>query len=71
MLKLGNPFFWGVVVPLAVLLLLSLIPYIFPTVAKPDLGRWFPRGNRLAQVISLFVLLGILVLTVLALLPAS
>ncbi|MGA2505405.1 MAG: cytochrome b N-terminal domain-containing protein [Anaerolineales bacterium] len=71
MLKLGNPFFWGVVVPLAVLLLFSLFPYIFPTVAKPDLGRWFPRGNRLARVVALFALLGILVLTVLALMPSS
>jgi quinol-cytochrome oxidoreductase complex cytochrome b subunit len=71
MLKLGNPFFWGVVVPLAVLLLLSLIPYIFPIAARPELGRWFPRGNRIAQVVSVFVLLGVLVLTVLALMPAS
>ncbi len=71
MLKLGNPFFWGVVVPLAVLLLFLFIPYIFPTVAKPDLGRWFPRGNSLARIVSLIVLTGILVLTVLALLPAS
>jgi quinol-cytochrome oxidoreductase complex cytochrome b subunit len=71
MLKLGNPFFWGVVVPLAVLLLFSFIPYIFPKVTKPDLGRWFPRGNRLARVVALIILTGILVLTVLALLPAS
>jgi quinol-cytochrome oxidoreductase complex cytochrome b subunit len=71
MLKLGNPFFWGVVVPLAVLLLLSMIPYIFPTVAKPDLGRWFPRGNTLARIVALIVLTGILVLTILALMPAS
>lgn len=71
MLKLGSPFFWGVVVPLAVLLLLSLIPYIFPNVVKPELGRWFPRGNRLARIVALFLLLGVLVLTVFALLPAS
>ena len=71
MLKLGNPFFWGVVVPLAVLLLLSMIPYIFPTVAKPDFGRLFPRGNTLARIVALIVLTGILVLTILALMPAS
>jgi quinol-cytochrome oxidoreductase complex cytochrome b subunit len=70
MLKLGSPFIWGVLVPLAVLLLFSLLPYIFPTVARPDLGRWFPRGNRLARVVALFALLGILILTVLSLLPA-
>lgn len=71
MLKLGNPFFWGVVIPFVVMLLFSLFPFIFPTVAKPDLGRWFPRGNLLARVIALLVFLGIIILTVLALLPAS
>ncbi len=30
MLKWGSPFLWGVIVPLAVLLALTLIPYIFP-----------------------------------------
>ncbi|HEY5270394.1 MAG TPA: cytochrome b N-terminal domain-containing protein [Anaerolineales bacterium] len=71
MLKLGNPFFWGVVVPLAVLVLISLIPYIFPKPAKPELGRWFPKSNRLAQAVVLFILLAIITLTLLALLPAS
>jgi quinol-cytochrome oxidoreductase complex cytochrome b subunit len=71
MLKLGNPFLFGVVVPLAVLLLFCLIPYIFPKPAKAELGRWFPKGSRLAQGMALFVLLALLVLTLLAILPAS
>ena len=71
MLKLGNPFFWGVVVPLAVLVLLSLIPYIFPKPAKPELGRWFPKSNRLAQVVALLILLSMLALTLLALRTTS
>ena len=71
MLKLGNPFLWGVAVPLAVLALLSLIPYIFPKTAKHELGRWFPKSNRLAQAVALFILLSIIVLSLLALLPAS
>jgi quinol-cytochrome oxidoreductase complex cytochrome b subunit len=71
MLKLGNPFFWGVVVPLAVLLLLSLIPYIFPKPVKPELGRWFPKSNRLAQVVVLLILLSMIALTLLALRPGS
>jgi quinol-cytochrome oxidoreductase complex cytochrome b subunit len=70
LLKLGRPYFWGVVVPLAVLLLFSLIPYIFPQPLKSELGRWFPRSNRLAQGVTLFILLFILTLTLLALLPA-
>jgi len=71
MLKLGNPFFWGVVVPLAVLVLLSLIPYVFPKPAKPELGRWFPKSNRLAQVVALLILISMIALTLLALRPAS
>ncbi len=71
MLKLGNPFLWGVVVPLAVLLLFSLIPYIFPKPLKTELGRWFPKRSRLAQGVAVFVLLIIIVLTIMAFLPAS
>jgi len=71
MLKLGNPFVWGVVVPLAVLMLFSLIPYILPKPAKSELGRWFPKSNRLAQVVALLIMLSIVTLTLLAILPAS
>ncbi len=70
-LKLGSPFFWGVVVPLAVLVLLSLIPYVFPKPAKAELGRWFPKSTRLAQAAALLILLSIITLTLLALLPPS
>jgi quinol-cytochrome oxidoreductase complex cytochrome b subunit len=71
MLKLGNPFFWGVVVPLVVLAILSLIPYIFPKPAKSELGHWFPKSNRLAQVVALLILLSMVALTIIALRPAS
>jgi quinol-cytochrome oxidoreductase complex cytochrome b subunit len=71
MLKLGNPFLWGVVVPLAALVLISLIPYILPKPVKAELGHWFPKSNRLAQVVALFILLAIIILTLLALLPPS
>jgi quinol-cytochrome oxidoreductase complex cytochrome b subunit len=71
MLKLGSPFLWGVVVPLAVLVLISLIPYVFPKPAKSELGRWFPKSNRLAQLVALFILLAIITLTLLTFLPAS
>jgi quinol-cytochrome oxidoreductase complex cytochrome b subunit len=71
MLRLGNPFFWGVVIPLAFLVLLSLIPYLFPPPAKSDLGRWFPKSNRLAQGLAIIILISMIALTLLALLPAS
>jgi quinol-cytochrome oxidoreductase complex cytochrome b subunit len=71
LLKLGSPFVWGVVVPLAVLLAVTLIPYVFPRPAEAELGKWFPRRNRLAQVVFAIIMLGILVLSVLALLPMN
>ena len=71
LLRLGNPFLWGVLVPLVVLILLSLIPYIFPKPVLFEVGRWFPRGNRLAQVFFVLILVAIIILTVLALSPLS
>ena len=35
-LKLGSPFLWGVIVPLATLMLISFIPYLFPKPVKAD-----------------------------------
>ena len=70
LLKLGSPFLWGVVVPLATLAVVTLFPYVLPTPAPAELGAWFPKGNRAAQVVASIILIAILVLTVLALLPA-
>jgi quinol-cytochrome oxidoreductase complex cytochrome b subunit len=69
MLKWGDPFLFGVLVPLGILAVLALIPYIFPQPDESELGKWFPKSNRLAQII--FSLLAFLVigLTVFALIP--
>jgi len=63
LLKLGDPFLWGVLAPVLVILVLGMLPYILPNAQKEELGRWFPRGNRLAQVVGVVILLAILVLT--------
>ena len=67
MLRLGDPFLWGVLVPSGVLLLLALLPYILPLARPKELGSWFPRGNRFAQVLILAIALTIAALTVLPL----
>jgi quinol-cytochrome oxidoreductase complex cytochrome b subunit len=64
MLRWGDPFIWGVLVPLAVLTLLALIPYVLPKPATIELGRWFPRSNHLAQIIFAVLALAFLLLTV-------
>lgn len=68
MLRLGNPFIFGVLVPLGMLTILALIPYVFPRPAPEEIGRWFPRSNRLAQVILALIVFLIAALTLLSLL---
>jgi quinol-cytochrome oxidoreductase complex cytochrome b subunit len=64
LLKYGDPFFWGVLIPLLVILGLGFIPYVLPKAKSEELGRWFPRGNWIAQVLVVTIVLTILVLTV-------
>jgi quinol-cytochrome oxidoreductase complex cytochrome b subunit len=67
LLKWGDPFIFGVLIPFVILILLALIPYIFPKPAETDLGRWFPKSNRLAQAVFGLLAIGIIGLTLLAL----
>ena len=71
LLKWGDPFLLGVLLPLGILAVLALIPYIFPKPAESELGRWFPRSNRLAQLVLAVLAVLVLVLTILGSLPAS
>jgi hypothetical protein len=50
LLKYGNPFWLGIMLPLFFLLLLILLPFAFPLAQPHELGRWLPPGNRLAQI---------------------
>jgi quinol-cytochrome oxidoreductase complex cytochrome b subunit len=69
MLKWGDPFIFGVLIPFGILTILALIPYIFPEPADTDIGRWFPKSNRLAQIAVSVIALIVIVLTLLSLLP--
>jgi quinol-cytochrome oxidoreductase complex cytochrome b subunit len=64
LLKYGDPFLWGVLLPLLVVIGLGLIPYLLPKAKSEELGRWFPRGNWIAQVLVVTLIIIILVLTV-------
>jgi len=63
MLKWGDPLTFGVLIPLGILTFLAIIPYIFPKPADADIGNWFPKSNRAAQVIVGLIGLFILILT--------
>jgi quinol-cytochrome oxidoreductase complex cytochrome b subunit len=67
MLEWGDPFLWGILAPAMLLIVFALIPYIFPQPDDADLGRWFPRSNRLARYVAGGMFLSILALTLWAL----
>ncbi len=70
LLKVADPFLMGVVIPLALLAILVLLPYLKPQPSDSEMGRWFPRGGRMVQVI-IFVLSALIIgLTVWAIIPA-
>ena len=70
LLKLGDPFVFGVLIPLGALLIIALVPYITPQRLSPaELGRWFPDGGRNVQILVSIVAGVIILLTLLALLP--
>jgi quinol-cytochrome oxidoreductase complex cytochrome b subunit len=71
LLKWGDPFLLGVAVPLLILTGLAALPYLTPLPRPDELGQWFPRTGRLAQVVVAIVALGIVVLSALALLPLA
>ena len=69
LLKFGNPFLLGIMVPVLVVVVLGAMPYILPNAKREELGTWFPRGNRIAQVLAVLIMLAILVLTLLGAIP--
>ncbi len=71
MLKWGDPFFWGVFIPVTILIVLILIPYVFPKPTDNELGKWFPHSNRIAQIVLAVIALLIIVLTIFGSLPVS
>ncbi len=69
LLRFGDPFIYGVFIPLGALLILALVPYITPLRLSPnELGKWFPRGGRNVQILVAILAGAILLLTLLALL---
>ncbi len=63
-LQWGNPFFWGILLPLIAVFILALLPYVFPNAREEELGRWFPRGNRIAQILGCLIIALIFTLTI-------
>jgi quinol-cytochrome oxidoreductase complex cytochrome b subunit len=69
MLKWGDPFIFGVVIPFGILVILALVPYIFPKPAEGEIGQWFPKSNRLTQIVVGGIVLTVIVLTLMTFIP--
>lgn len=67
LLRWGDPFILGVLVPLVFLLGLGSVPYLFKNINPRDLGRWLPTSGRSVQVLALLLTLVLISLTVAAL----
>jgi quinol-cytochrome oxidoreductase complex cytochrome b subunit len=62
LLRFAPPFLAGVLVPVAVLLLLGLLPFALDP-HKAGVGQWFNRSGRRAQIVFLAVALVVVLLT--------
>jgi quinol-cytochrome oxidoreductase complex cytochrome b subunit len=63
LLRVASPFLAGVLVPLAILLVLGLLPYSLDR-SDGGIAQWFNRPGRIAQVVFLVILVGTILLTV-------
>lgn len=71
LLKLGDPFLLGILLPLAVLIFIGSMPYLFKNIKQNELGRWFPRSGQIVQLLFIIIAVIIMVLTALSILKAS
>lgn len=62
LLRVAPPLLAGVLVPLGVLLVLGLLPYVLDR-SQAGVGQWFNRPGRVVQVVFLVILVGITLLT--------
>ena len=65
LLKNGDAFFWGVLIPVGILGLLAALPYLRPSLAPEEIGSWLPKSGRFVQGVTAVIILTILVLTLL------
>jgi quinol-cytochrome oxidoreductase complex cytochrome b subunit len=68
LLKSGDPFLLGVLVPLTVIVFLGAMPYVFKDVKQNELGYWFPRSGRIVQLLFIIIAVIIVALTMLSIL---
>jgi quinol-cytochrome oxidoreductase complex cytochrome b subunit len=68
LLKSGDPFLLGVLLPLAIVVFIGAMPYIFKDVKQSELGGWFPRSGRITQLVFAIIAVIIMALTIFSIL---
>ena len=68
LLKSGDPFLMGVLLPVVVILSIGAMPYILKDIKQNELGFWFPRSGRIVQLVFTIIAVIIAVLTILSIL---
>lgn len=67
MLRWGDPFTWGVLVPMLLLLALGSIPFLFRATRPAELGRWLPPSGRTVQFLAILLFIAVIGLSIAAL----
>ena len=62
LLRVASPFLAGVLVPVVILLVLSLLPYAIDR-SEEGVAVWFNKQGRIAQLVFLIILVGAIALT--------
>ncbi len=56
----------GVLIPAGVVSFFFLLPFLLPLPEAHELGEWFPKSGRIAQVLAVATLLLLVLLIILA-----
>jgi quinol-cytochrome oxidoreductase complex cytochrome b subunit len=70
LLRLGDPFLLGVLFPVAIIIFIGAMPYLFRGIQQEELGRWFPRSGRIVQCLFIMLAVIVLILTALSVITA-
>ena len=66
LLNSGDALIMGVGIPVVILALIAVLPYLLDR-SKSGVGVWFNREGRVAQIIMILIIIGMVILTILGL----
>ncbi len=69
LLRWGDPLPMGLLIPIGLIVIIALIPYAIDR-SQTGVARWFNREGRVAQLVIAAIVVGMIVLTLLGLMPA-